>query len=415
MNEADFRKPATPGRLEPTVFRERIPGAPGGRQEVRGLGYVPHPLPAGLTAKEILPAIHKNLLDAVHDLAVLEGSAQRVQNPALLIGPFARKEATHSSAIENTFASQEQLVLFDVDESLIESGQRQDVQEVSNYLAALRHGWKDSRPICLNLIKEMHAILLRGSARVEGRPGEFRTTQNAIGRPAAVFKDARFVPPPPRFVAECLDSLEKYIHAESDLPMLVRVAIVHYQLECIHPFDDGNGRVGRLLVALQLSRQCGLHMPLVYMSAFFDRHRSPYYDLLYSVSSDGGWVDWINFFLAGVSVQALDAHLRTQRLYTLHSKYNELVRTKRASAILPKLIDTLFETPAITVQSVQRIGRISQPAAGKLVKKLEELGILHEHTGRRRNRVFVAREIFDIMKLDQIQSNQPPTAGGSPV
>jgi Fic family protein len=400
MNEADFRKPSSPGRLEATTFLER-PRVPTSRaREVVGFGYVPHDLPAGLTRKDVIVGTHDWLMEAERGLSHLQGVATRIRNPGVLIGPFARKEARHSSAIENTFASDEQLALFDIDKSAVEPVHRPDVQEVRNYLTALQQGFDDPRPICLNLIKEMHATLLVGSTRVAGRPGEFRTTQNAIGDQSAPFKDARFVPPPPRFVAECLHKLESYLHARDDMPELVRLALVHYQFECIHPFDDGNGRLGRLLIALQLCKQGRLSLPLVYVSGALEKERQRYYDLLYRVSTEGAWLDWINFFLSAIAVQATDAARRATRLDELRSEYYRKVQKKRASAMLPKLVDELFSSPASTVARAAEIAGMRVPSAGKLISQLEDAGILREATGRRHFRVFVAPEILAMMNED---------------
>jgi len=394
MKESDFL-PSAPGRLEPTTFLERR-YTEHGRElgEVRGLGYVPDDLPAQVTKVAIAAEVQDVLLAAERNLSLLEGLARNIDNPALLWGPFAHKEAKHSSAIENTFASEHQLALFDIDPTAVEPASRSDVREVNNYLRALRSGFESSDPICLRLIRQMHGILLSGIDRAAGRPGEFRTTQNAIGDPTAPFSDARFVPPPPTFLGACLDHFEKYLHADSDLPRLVRFAMAHYQFECIHPFDDGNGRLGRLLIALQLSKQAQLSLPLVYVSGFFEKHRDDYYRLLFRVSSEGAWVDWIRFFLSAVATQAEDAWKRAEKLRTLAAHYHARVMKKRASAMLPRVVDELFLNPAITVARVCEVAGMQPASAGKLVRQLEEHGILTEATGRKRNRVFVAEEII---------------------
>lgn len=414
MNHADFEKPTTPGTLEHTTFRERLAGGAEFRT-VEGKGYVPHPLPAGLTRKLILDEVYDDLAFAESNLARLDGFTSNITNPSILMGPFARKEAKHSSEIENTFASEEQLVLFDIDATSIDAEERPDVHDVSNYLRALRQGYDDERPICLNLIKDMHATLLKNSLRMDGRPGEFRKTQNAIGNKTAPFKDAKFVPPPPRYLPECLDNLEKYIHEKDGMPQLVKIAMAHYQFECIHPFDDGNGRIGRLLVALQLAKaekrhEAHLNIPLVYVSSYLNKYREDYYDLLYRVSSEGVWTDWIRFFLSAISSQALDAHLRAIRLDELRTKYIAKVQKKRSSAMLPKLVDALFTRPGMTVARAREVAGVSQPTAGELIRKLVDAGILRERTGRRHYRVFVAHEILDIMtkELKDPDTNEEP-------
>jgi len=410
MRYDDFRKGATPGRLEPTTFMERRYGETGQElREVSGYGYVPDDLPAGITKALVAAEVQDLLLAAERNLSQLEGLAQFIDNPGLLMGPFAQKEARHSSAIENTFASEQQLALFDLDPTAVEASRRPDVQEVNNYLRALRFGFQSEKPIGLNLVREMHRILLTGATRVTGRPGEFRTTQNAIGDPTAPFADAKFVPPPPSHVMECFSALEKYIHAESDLPRLVRFAIIHYQFECIHPFDDGNGRLGRLLIALQLCKQAQLSLPLVYISGFLERHRDDYYALLYRVSADGAWLTWIRFFLSGVATQAEDTLERAKRLLALRTEYQERVRRKRASAMLPAVVDELFARPAITVAHVAKIANMKANSAGKLVKQLVEHGIVREVTGRERHRVYLAEGILalTVMPLDDETRSRP--------
>lgn len=395
MDRKAFQHGGAPGRLEPTTFNERAYGKRGLEyREVHGFGYVPNDLPAGITAKAIAADIQDVLLAAERNLSFLEGLACNLDNPTLLMGPFAQREAKHSSAIENTFASAEQLALFDMDPSAIEAPDRPEVHEVNNYVKALRHGFDADEPICLRLMREMHAILLTGVSRAVGRPGEFRTSQNAIGDQTAPFEDAKFVPPPPRYLDPCLSALEKFIHAKSDLPRLVRIAMVHYQFECIHPFDDGNGRLGRLLIALQLCSQAQLSLPLVYISSFFEQHRDDYYRLLYRVSAEGAWVDWIKFFLSAIATQAEDALKRARKLIALRNEYQDRVRQKRASAMLPKIVDELFVSPAITVAKVSRIAEMQPSSAGKLIGQLQKHGILREATGRSHYRVFIAGDII---------------------
>lgn len=413
MKHDDFRKPTTPGRLEPTTFNERHFGPKGVElRAVDGVGYVPDDLPAQVESTAIAAPIQDVLLSAERNLSLLEGLAANLENPALLIGPFARKEAKHSSAIENTFASANQLALFDLDPTTIDAPSRPEVKEVNNYIKALHFGYHADMPICLRLMRDMHKILLDGVSRSVGRPGEFRTTQNAIGDQTAPFSEAKFVPPPPRFLNHCLQQLEQFIHAESNLPRLVRFALIHYQFECIHPFDDGNGRLGRLLIALQLCEQAQLSLPLVYVSGFFERNRGDYYSLLYRVSSEGAWLDWIKFFLSAVSTQANDAHRRAQKLLALRSNYQAAVQQKRASAMLPKVVDELFNHPAITIARVAQVASMRPPSAGKLVKQLEDLGIIHEATGRARRRVYLASDIINVME-EVMEEPDDPDSGSN--
>ena len=406
MRSEDFRRPTTPGRLEPTRFLERRFGQKGPEvHPVVGVGYVPDDLPAGVTKTGIAAGIQDNLLAAEGNLCLLEGRARNILNPGMLIGAFAHKEAVHSSAIENTFASEKQLVLFDADPTAVEPSRQPEVREVNNYLRALRHGFDAREPVCLRLMREMHAILMEGVTRTAGVPGQFRKAQNAIGNPSAPFKDAKFVPPPPEFVDPCLNRLEAFIHARDDLPLLVRIALVHYQFETIHPFDDGNGRLGRLLVSLQLCKHGRLSAPLLYISGFFDRHRQDYTELLYRVSSEGCWTEWINFFLSAVATQARDAFLRVEKMEALRADFHARVRRKRASGMLPKIVDSLFDRPAFTVAQVAKLTGMGAASANRLVRQLEESGIITEATGRKHSRVFMAEPVLDVMT--EILSHEP--------
>ncbi len=391
MQYADFQSSESPGRLEPTSFHERV-----GLESVaaRGFGFVPDPLPPDLNHGQMLVTIQDVLLSAERGLSRLDTVARDLENPYLLIGPFVSREAKLSSAIENTFASAEQLALFDVVGQTVSSGSASDVREVRNYVSALHHGFRSDLPICRRLILEMHQILLTDVRRDAGVPGRFRARQNAIGRPGERFGDARFVPPPPQFVDQCISDLETYINKQDDLPRLVRFALCHYQFECIHPFDDGNGRLGRLLITLQLCKQAQLAAPLIYVSGYFEQNRQTYYDLMYEVSRAGRWMDWIRFFLTAIDVQAADAFERAKRLLALRAEYHARVREKRASALLPKVIDSLFEHPATTISKVSSLTGVTPPAAGRLVSKLVSKGILVEATGRQSHRAFVAPGIL---------------------
>ena len=391
MDRSSFTNKAL-GHLEPTTFQERSSHRPYGVRTVAGIAFIPDPLPAKLTRSELLNAAYEELVRAERALSELQGAVERI-NPNLLIDPFTRREAKLSSAIENTFASPEQMALFDLDPTSIEPEERDEVREVVNYARALRYGLKSSIPLSLRLVRELHRHLLEGVERKAGTPGEFRTTQNAIGRPGQSFADARFVPPPPQHLQQCLSDWEKFLHSESDLPRLVKFAMSHYQFECIHPFDDGNGRVGRLLIALQLCDQAQLSQPLVYVSGYFEKHRSDYYDLMLRVSTHGDWLGWIKFFLTAIHEQADDARQRARRLADLRDDYHARVREKRASALLPKIVDELFMQPSLTVARVTKQTGLSPQSAGKLVSKLVEKNILEEVTGRKSYRIFYAPEI----------------------
>lgn len=398
MKENDFR-PGFPGKLERTIFRERIfTGTRIDVREVPGVGFVPDPLPPKLDLGGLLVEIHDAVVAASSKLAELAAVARDLQNPYILIGPFSAREARDSSAIENTYASAQQLALFDIDPNAIDRESVSEVTEVRNYVRALEHGFQSDRPLCCSLFLEMHEILLTDVKRDAGTPGQFRTTQNAIGSKESSFENAKFVPPPPAHVSGCMNDLERYINtAESKIPLLARMAMVHYQFESIHPFDDGNGRLGRLLIALQLCKQGPIRAPLVYISGFFEKNRQSYYQKLYNVSTQGDWIDWIKFFLTAVVTQADDACVRATKLLKLRTDYLERVREKRASGALPILIDKLFEHPILTVSLVCKLANVTSPAASQQIRRLIEKRILQEYpTGRQRKKLYIATEILDV-------------------
>lgn len=275
-----------------------------------------------------------------------------------------------------------------------------DVLEVANYVKALDYGLarQTTLPMSKKLIREMHRLLLEGVRGQERTPGEFRSDQNWIGSDGGKRRDAIFVPPPPDQLEQCLDSFERYLHEPSTIPPLIRLALIHYQFEAIHPFNDGNGRIGRLLITLLLCMEGILPQPLLYLSAFFEKNRQAYYDGLLGVSQRGAWEEWITFFLRGVAEQSMDAVDRGHRLIQLRQQYHAAIQTARSSALLTRLIDALFDRPAVTVSSARNILGITSPAAQRNIDRLVTEGILHEATGRARNRIWIARDIGDIVQ-----------------
>jgi Fic family protein len=371
--------------------------------------FVPAKLPPTVQASWELA---RETSEADRKLSELAGTARTLPNPHLLIGPFSRREAVLSSKIEGTVASLSDLMSY---EALGSRGtDRADVREVANYVAALEYGLQRVAdiPVSLRLMRELHERLMRGVRGGELTPGEFRKRQNWIGDPGCKIADATYVPPPPSEMMAALDQFEKYMHLPSDLPPLVRMAMLHYQFEAIHPFIDGNGRIGRLLISLMLVTDGLLPQPLLYLSAFFERHRSDYYRLLLDVSQRGNWTEWIIFFLRGVAEQAEDAIVRANKLQKLSSEYRDQLQTARAAAALLKLADRLFKTPIITVQAAMKILGQSQPSAQHNIDRLVEAGILEEVTGRQRNRIYVANRIMRIVEDESVQ--QLPLRFGSP-
>lgn len=360
---------------------------------------MPHPLPPSM---DLTWELAGKLSEADRALSELSGRARNLPNPHLLIGPFVRLEAVLSSRIEGTQASLSDLFYFEA-EGARHPGRpvTPDVREVANYVRALETGLRRLKelPLSLRLIREVHAELMEG-VRGEGlTPGEFRRSQNWIGPPGCNLADAIYVPPPPAEMTEALGELEKYLHTDSALPPLVRLALVHYQFEAIHPFLDGNGRIGRLLTVLLLCHGRLLEQPLLYLSAYFEQHRQQYYQLLLAVSQTGRWSEWVAFFLSGVAEQARDALWRTERLLALRQEYHQRFSTARSSALLLRLIDDLFEYPVMSVpKAASRLG-ITHRAANMSIQKLVQAGILEEVTGRPRYRLFTAQAVIDVATM----------------
>ncbi|MGH2617145.1 MAG: Fic family protein [Thermomicrobiales bacterium] len=358
------------------------------------LAYVPNPLPPDLE----LPRATINLLtEAERALGELRGVGRRgVPNPHLLIRSFLRQEAVLSSRIEGTTADLQQLLLFEAAPTV--EPEPADVREVANYVAALELGLSllERLPVSLRLIREVHARLMQDVRGQERRPGEFRHAQNLIGARGATAASALFVPPPVQEMHEALHNLERYFgERRDDLPFLIQIALFHYQFEAIHPFMDGHGRVGRLLIALQLQEV--LPQPLLYLSAYFERHRSRYLDYLLAVSQTGAWILWIDFFLQGVAEQAIETTDRVHQLLDLLDRYQEWAFSASRSGNLAELTEFLFEQPVISIADVQNRLGVTPRAANQLVRRLVEQGILVEITGRQRNRRFAAREILEII------------------
>jgi Fic family protein len=366
-----------------------------GRGEGAYHAFVPAPLPPRL---ELAPGLVALLSEADRAVGRLGGVGQNLPNPHLLIGPFKRREAVLSSRIEGTQASFSDLLLFEV---VPEGEQRvEDVLEVSNYVRALDHGLARQRtlPMSLRLIREMHRLLMEGVRGQQRDPGEFRRVQNWIGPTGCDVTTANYVPPPPDELPGALSSFEKYLHAPGDLPALVRVALMHYQFEAIHPFLDGNGRIGRLLITLMLCTDGVLPGPLLYLSAYFERRREEYYAGLLAVSREGKWEEWIEFVLHGVKEQADDAVRRATKLMSLRATYRARLSAQRASARALELSEMLFDTPAISVgQAAKRLG-VTARGAQQVVDKLVKADVLREVTGKKRGRVYVAWEVVGVVE-----------------
>jgi len=355
--------------------------------------FVPNSLPPDWQWPEELWPL---LMKANMELARLDGIGQHLPNPLLLLTPLQNREAQRSSSLEGTISTPQQLALFEIsaDSSDLTTSELDAAKEVTNYARALRFH-SDSQevlPLSLRLIKELHKILLDNIHRsATVTPGEFRRGQVQIGAPA------RFIPPPANFVPACLDQLEKYLHAPKIYDPLVEAFLVHYQFETIHPFMDGNGRVGRLLLAITIKEWCGLSQQWLYMSAYFDRNKDDYLDRLFQVSANGRWGDWIAFCLEGVIQQAQDTQLRCSRLLALREDYHKLLVTAGCPGRMVDMVDGLFVSPAATATSVKDRYGVSHPTARADLEYLVQLGILTEIPLRqRRQKGYYCQDIFQI-------------------
>jgi Fic family protein len=377
---------------------ERYRSSPAGRLVPARLGevdywaFVPHPLPPDLPPDWELASV---LSSADRALSELAGLGRTMPNPQLLIGPFVRREAVLSSRIEGTTAGIADLYVFETGQVAPGS----DVREVHNYVTALEYGLErlSSLPVSLRLIRELHERLMQGVRGERATPGEFRQAQNWIASRPGTVAEADFVPPPVPEMHAALESLEKYLHAPDVYPPLVRLAFVHYQFETIHPFLDGNGRIGRLLLSLLLVSWNLLPLPLLYLSAYFERYRDAYYDLLEAVSARGAWREWVLYFLRGVEEQARDAVARAKRLQDLQLGWRHRLTQARASALLLRLVDALFQSPAVTLPQVQRMLGVTHRTASQAVARLVAEHILQAVPGRARNRQFVAPEVLAVL------------------
>jgi cell filamentation protein, protein adenylyltransferase len=372
--------------MDPASF---VANAPGRLVSHDGnAAFVPAPLPPTLDfTSELVTYLSK----AAGSIGLLAGTGRNLQNPALLIGPYLRREAVLSSRIEGTMST-----LADLYEDEATGSSRGDVREVRNYLTAHEYGLKALKklPLCLRLLREVHKRLMQGVRGHDRHPGSFRSYQNWIGRdPGAPIEEARYVPPPVTEMQAALADFEKFLHDET-LPPLIVAALAHYQFEAIHPFGDGNGRVGRLLISLLLHERGLLPQPLLYISAYFERSGAEYYDRLLRVSTHSDWQGWLAYFLKGVAIQAQAAVDDAERLLVLQVRYHDLLSTARARQAAHQLVDQLFMNPYVAAPRAAKLLKVSAPTARAAIRDLEAQGILHELTGRKWGQLFLASEIL---------------------
>ncbi len=378
--------------MHPEDYREDAPGRVV-RSTLGHWTFLPHALPPELQYDR---ALVRDLTDADRALGELAGAGRMLPNPMLLIRPFLRREAVLSSRIEGTITGLAELFLFEAESDRIENPD--DATEVRNYVLALEHGLAaigGGRPFTLNLIREVHRILLDGVRGGDKQPGVIRTRGVRIG--GRTVEEARFVPPCHTQLPALLVDFIAFLRADRELPVVAELALMHYQFEAIHPFNDGNGRVGRLLITLLLCERGILPAPLLYLSAYFDEHREEYYDHLLAVSRKADWTGWLRFFAHGVTEQARDATERTRRLLDLRTDYRREAGERIRSVAALELVDELFASPYLTINRAAEVMKIQFSTASRTVEKLAGAGMLREITGRARNRVFRADRIFHLL------------------
>jgi Fic family protein len=375
VNRKDFKSPAA------------------GRVITTGRGYeafIPATLPPVIAYDQGLVRL---LSEADATLSELAGLGRHLPNPRLLIAPYVRQEALLSSRIEGTRATLAEVLREELAEHDVSKSENRDVQEVRNYVVAMERGIRrlGSLPLSLRLVREVHARLMQGVRGQHATPGEFRRSQNWIGAPGSTLETAAYVPPPPDELADVLGDWERFLHVRDTVPDLVQCALIHEQFEAIHPFLDGNGRVGRLLITLFLIERGRLTQPLLYLSAYFDAHRQDYYELLQRCRTHGDWMAWLRFFLGGVRDTAIEAVTRAGRLMALRERWLNKLRDSAKALIL---LDELFLNPFVTVARAQELLKVSNPTARQLVGRLQQDGLLAEVTGRDWGRLYVARPIL---------------------
>jgi Fic family protein len=355
--------------------------------------FVPAPLPPAI---EWTPRLVGVLSDADRLIGRLAGEGGRLPNPHVLMRPFVKQEAVQSSRIEGTQATLGELLAAEAGAPVERSPD--DLREVGNYVVALEHGISLLRelPICVRLIRALHQKLMDGVRGEHAAPGVFRRTQNWIGRPGSTLATATFIPPPPGEIEPCLADWEKFIH-QSELPPLVTIALAHYQFEAIHPFLDGNGRVGRLLITLFLIERKVLPTPLLYLSAFFEASRRDYYEGLRAVSQRGAWPDWLEYFLLGVARMSEDSLSRATRINDLLAGWRSRL-TGRSTGTPLRIVELLAANPFLTIKGAAGQLKMAFTTAQRAIEHLEHSGILQPVSDAKRDRVYCAKTLLGILE-----------------
>ncbi|RLA39099.1 MAG: Fic family protein [Gammaproteobacteria bacterium] len=365
--------------MDRSAFKSRSPGilVPIKVNDDSDWSFIPNALPLEF---DLEPGSWPLLVSAKEELARLDGVGRHLPNQDLLLRPLQQREALTSSSLEGTFATPEQLLLYGINprEPSSDKDPVNSWREVFNYSSALTQGQSqldEGYPLSLSLIRQLHQVLLGNVRGGDKTPGQFRKTQVHIG------STRRFVPPPPIEVPRCLDELAEGMNVESGIDTLIRCFMIHYQFETIHPFNDGNGRVGRLLLSLMIYKWCGLHSPWLYLSPFFERYKDEYIDCLFNVSAKGNWGNWVDFCLRATIEQSKDSIDRIDKLVVLRQDYHDRVVQLNASARLHPIIENLFASPIVSVSQLKRTLDVSYPTANSDVQRLVKAGILAELKG----------------------------------
>ena len=359
--------------------------------------FVPAALPKELRLSPHLVWVLDKASRAVASLAAL---GEYIPNPHLLIPPMVRREALSSSRIEGTVASLSDVLSH---EATRRKPPSDDVQEVINYVKALELGIEllEELPISYLLVNQVHGRLLSGVRGREKHPGEFRREQVWIGAPRSSIRNARFIPPPPDRLRDLFYDWERFANESLEMPPLMQCGLMHYQIEAIHPYEDGNGRIGRLLITLFLKKSGILPTPLLYLSAYFERDRQRYYDELFNVSVTGDWERWLEYFLTGVYQESLDVVARIRRLRDMQEGYRAELLGRRAPASESLLVDELFANPFMTVRRASEILDMTPPGARRALGRLADAGIVRIRPNQR-PQLYVAEEVLEILDADEL-------------
>jgi Fic family protein len=380
MNPQEFQNSPS-GGLVPTVYNQ--------------MAFVPHPLPPAVDLNRCASEVDR----ASRAMAELKGMSYKVNNPMHLINPLQRREAIASSSIEGTYTSAADLLLFDPSHS---AAADPDTREVFNYVTALQEGLRSlpNLPVSSRLIRQLHAALLQGVRRHRGLeivPGEFKRDQNFIGSRTRGIDQARFVPPPPAETPRLMGDLERFIHSDEArrMPPVIVNALIHYQFETIHPFPDGNGRVGRLLLPLVLAAQEVMPLPLLYISPFIEQNRDEYNDTMLEVSRSGAWEAWICFFALAIETSATETMAKIDAIAQLKEDFLQRVRQARASGLLPALIDLIFDRLVISIPQTADTLNVTYRAARHNIERVIGLGILSQMQEVQRPKLFLCNPLFN--------------------